>query len=466
MSAYNPFLPYDDSRDADESTTDHTVEFDELVQKLKRAYCDAYMTSLRFAVSGDRYINLVFDYGPHNMKISDVSRPSATGEGGGIKLEPECKGHDYIETFNGLRAEVEQAVRNYRHLPMGSPMLEACSHCDSWARSLSPHVEDSAETLAGWIDLTKRILENLHSITLRHVSVDMVGKISPALSILQQAAFATTSLISTNRHAILTARYDIRQAMRVAIEACSSYTKYRIVAAMEIASTAFKISASVSDIMKGDLQGIGNSIDMVSGWLTVDEEIDWLSYYAILTPSAIISKLGEGLKTINSQLKQAETTIDKGFKDISSQLSLCEEQGQLRIDEQDHQIVKYTDQVELDWSELQRVHAEFLPQIALRLREVKSEAYSTPYPSAFSRSVTIGLGTSGAWPGLCDTLNLIQDCIERVAESCDGIAQGLHDFEQDMKATETDSTASIYKIRTTLGKYNMTSPKFPPPPQN
>jgi hypothetical protein len=51
MSAYNPFLPYDDSRDADESTTDHTVEFDKLVQKLKRAYCDAYMTSLNIPQS-------------------------------------------------------------------------------------------------------------------------------------------------------------------------------------------------------------------------------------------------------------------------------------------------------------------------------------------------------------------------------------------------------------------------------
>lgn len=466
MSAYNPFLPYDDSPDAKESTTEHTVEFDKLVQKLKRAYCDAYMTALRFGVREDRYTNLDCNYGPHKMKISDVSRPSATGEGGGVKLEPECQGGDYIETFNGLRAEVEQAVRNYRHLPMGRPMLEACSHCDSWARSLSPHVEDSAETLAGWIDMTKRILEDLHSSTLRHVSVDMVGKISPALSILQQAAFATTSLISTNRHAILTARREIRDAITVATNACNDYTKYRIVAAMEIASTVFKISANVSGIMKGDLQGIGNSIDMVHDWLTVDEKKDWLSYYAIITPSAIISQLGKGLNKINENLTKAETEINKGFKTISSQLSLCEEQGQLRIDQQDHKIVKYSKQVELDWSELESVHAEFLPQIALRLREVKSEAYSTPYPSAFSRSATIGLGTSGAWPGLCDTLNLIQDCIERVAESCDGIAQGLHDFEQDMKATETDSTASIYKIRTTLGKYNMTSPKFPPPPQN
>ena len=73
MSAYNPFLPYDDSRDADESATDHTVEFDKLVQKLKLAYCDAYMTALRFGVSSDRYFNLDFSYGPHNMKISGSS---------------------------------------------------------------------------------------------------------------------------------------------------------------------------------------------------------------------------------------------------------------------------------------------------------------------------------------------------------------------------------------------------------
>lgn len=64
MSAYNPFLPYDDSLDADESTTEHTVEFDELVQKLKRAYCDAYMTALRFGVREDRYTNLDCNYGP------------------------------------------------------------------------------------------------------------------------------------------------------------------------------------------------------------------------------------------------------------------------------------------------------------------------------------------------------------------------------------------------------------------
>ena len=156
MSAYNPFLPYDDSRDADESTKDHTVEFDKLVQKLNRAYCDAYMTALKYSAVGDRYIFLDFNCGPHSAKISDVSRPSATGEGGGVKLEPECMGGDYIETFNALRAEVDQTVKRYRDLPSGSSMHDTCSKCDSWARALSPREEDNFETVAGWIEATKR----------------------------------------------------------------------------------------------------------------------------------------------------------------------------------------------------------------------------------------------------------------------------------------------------------------------
>ena len=85
---------------------------------------------------------------------------------------------------------------------------------------------------------------------------------------------------------------------------------------MEIASTALNIGAKIEKIMQGDLGEIANSIDMVSGWLTVDEEIDWLSYYAIITPSAIISKLGKGLKKINKNLTNAERDINDGFKTI------------------------------------------------------------------------------------------------------------------------------------------------------
>lgn len=462
MSAYNPFLPYDDERDAKESTTEHTVEFDKLVQKLKRAYCDAYMTSLRFAVSGDKYYNLFLNYGVHEMKISDVSRPSATGEGGGAKLEPECKGHDYIEIFNGLRAEVDQTVQRYRSLPSGSSMHDTCSKCDSWARALSPHEEDNFETVAGWIEATKSTLKDQHSSTLDRVSIDMVGKIQPALSILQQATFALTSLISTNRHAILTARREIRDAITVATKACNDYTKFRIVAAMEIASTTLNIDAKIEKIMQGDLEEISNSIDMVSGWLTVDEEIDWLSYYAIITPSAIISKLGKGLEKINKNLTNAEKDINDRFKTISLQLSHCEQQGQLRIDQQDHRVIPYSNPINFNWLQLKRVYTDHLPQTALTLRDVKTKAYSIHYSTAFARSSSIGFDALGAWSGLRDTIYLIQDCIERVAESCDGIACGIHDFEQDMKATETDSTNSIYKIRTSLEKYTTTSPNFPP----
>lgn len=462
MSAYNPFLPYDDSRDADESNKDHTVEFDKLVQKLNRAYCDAYMTALKYSAVGDRYIFLDFNCGPHSAKISDVSRPSATGEGGGVKLEPECMGGDYIETFNALRAEVDQTVKRYRDLPSGSSMHDTCSKCDSWARALSPREEDNFETVAGWIEATKSTLKDQHSSTLDRVSIDMVGKIQPALSILQEATFALTSLISTNRHAILTARREIRDAITVATEACNDYTKYRIVAAMKIASTTLNIVEKIGNIMKGDLGEISNSIDMVSGWLTVDEEIDWLSYYAIITPSAIISKLGKGLKKINENLTAAEGDINDRFKTISLQLSRCEQQGQLRIDQQDHRVITYSNPINFDWPQLKRVYTDHLPQTALTLRDVKAKGHFIHYTTAFARSSSIGFGALGAWSELRDTIYLIQDCIERVAESCDGIARGLSDFEQDMKATETDSTNSINKIRTSLKKYTTTSPNFPP----
>ena len=164
-------------------------------------------------------------------------------------------------------------------------MHDTCSNCDSWARALSPHEEDNFETVAGWIEATKSALKDQRSSTLDRVSISRVGK--------------------------------IRDAITVATKACNDYTKYRIVTAMEIASTAFKISANASGIMKGDLQSIGNSIDMVHGWLTVDEEKDWLSYYAIITPSAIISQLGKGLEKINENLTNAETKINEGFKTLS-----------------------------------------------------------------------------------------------------------------------------------------------------
>lgn len=214
--------------------------------------------------------------------------------------------------------------------------------------------------------------------------------------------------------------------------------------------------------MKGDLTTIADSIDRIADWLTVDEEEeeDWFNYSLIMSPADIINTLKKSLDKINTNLTSAETGIKDGFKEIAKKLSVCNDEGTIRIDKYIGSSDKYSSNIEISWTDLKNTYDHNLPRVAELLREVKNEAHNTRYPSAFSHSSAIGLGTSGAWPTLVNTLNSIQDCIERLAESCEGIAAGLRDYEADTKATETESYENLSKIRRTLDRYITVKPRF------
>lgn len=463
MVAYNPFELGGNSFDLEEASIDHTAEFDKLVKELKRAYCDAYMTSINYVVAGEEYVEYPRHTHGFPTEPRTITRPTDDGEGGGTCTSAQTVGKtSFTKTFNDLRSQIAAIVGSYRYFATGKEMEQACDHSNLWARSLHPYKQENDTAIPYWLELIGHDLDKQESLTLDRVAAEMVGKIQPALSYLQDATYALTSLYVTTRHALLITRSDVRKALRSAISACDTYTNSRgTISFLHASSTILRITNKVENLMKGDLTTTADSIDRIADWLTVDEEEDWFNYSLILSPTDIINSLKKSLDKINTHLTSAETGIGSGFTKIADKLSECNDKGTIRIDNQSASSDKYSsNNIEINWTNLKNTYDHNLPHVAELLREVKNEAYYTRYPSAFSHSSAIGLGTSGAWPKLVITLNSIQDCIERLAESCEGIAAGLRDFEADTKATETESYEDLSKIRRTLDRYITVKPRF------
>ncbi len=464
MVAYNPFELAGNSFDLEEASIDHTAEFDKLVKELKRAYCDAYMTSLNYVVAGDEYVEFPRNTHGFATEPRTITRPTDDGEGGGTCTSAQTVGKtSFVATFNDLRSQIDATVSNFRYFATGEEMKQACDHSNLWASSLHPYKQENDSSIPYWLELIGHDLDKGTSLTLDRVAAEMVGRIQPALSYLQDATYALTSLYVTTRHALLITRSDVRKALRTAISACDTYTTSRgAVSVLKISSTILRITNKAQNLMKGDLTTIADSIDRIADWLTVDEEEeeDWFNYSLIMSPADIINTLKKSLDKINTNLTSAETGIKDGFKEIAKKLSVCNDEGTIRIDKYIGSSDKYSSNIEISWTDLKNTYDHNLPRVAELLREVKNEAHNTRYPSAFSHSSAIGLGTSGAWPTLVNTLNSIQDCIERLAESCEGIAAGLRDYEADTKATETESYENLSKIRRTLDRYITVKPRF------
>lgn len=462
MVAYNPFELAGNSFDLEEASIDHTDEFDKLVKELKRAYCDAYMTSLNYVVAGDEYVEYPRNTHGFATEQRTITRPTDDGEGGGTCTSAQTVGKtSFVATFNDLRSQIDATVSNFRYFATGKEMQQACDHSNLWASSLHPYKQENDSSIPYWLELIGHDLDKETSLTLDRVAAEMVGKIQPALSYLQDATYALTSLYVTTRHALLITRSDVRKALRTAISACNTYTASRgIVPILKISSTILKITDKAQNLMKGDLNTIADSIDRIADWLTVDEDEEWLNFPLIITPTNIIDALKKSLDKINTNLTSAEKGIKDGFGNIANKLSECNDEGTIRIDKQSASSDKYSSNIEISWTDLKNTYDHNLPRVAELLRKVKNEAHNTRYPSAFSHSSAIGLGTSGAWPTLVNTLNSIQDCIERLAESCEGIAAGLRDYEADTKATETESYENLSKIRRTLDRYITVKPRF------
>ena len=464
MVAYNPFELAGNSFDLEEASIDHTAEFDKLVKELKRAYCDAYMTSINYVVAGEEYVEYPRHTHGFPTEPRTITRPTDDGEGGGTCTSAQTVGKtSFVATFNDLRSQIDATVSNFRYFATGEEMKQACDHSNLWASSLHPYKQENDSSIPYWLELIGHDLDKGTSLTLDRVAAEMVGRIQPALSYLQDATYALTSLYVTTRHALLITRSDVRKALRTAISACDTYTTSRgAVSVLKISSTILRITNKAQNLMKGDLTTIADSIDRIADWLTVDEEEeeDWFNYSLIMSPADIINTLKKSLDKINTNLTSAETGIKDGFKEIAKKLSVCNDEGTIRIDKYIGSSDKYSSNIEISWTDLKNTYDHNLPRVAELLREVKNEAHNTRYPSAFSHSSAIGLGTSGAWPTLVNTLNSIQDCIERLAESCEGIAAGLRDYEADTKATETESYENLSKIRRTLDRYITVKPRF------
>lgn len=280
MVAYNPFELAGNGFDLEEAGIDHTAEFDKLVKELKRAYCDAYMTSLNYVVVGDEYVEFPSRPRGSSFEPKTFTRPAEDGEGGGTCTSAQTVGKtSFVATFNDLRSQIDATVSNFRYFATGEEMKQACDHSNLWASSLHPYKQENDSSIPYWLELIGHDLDKGTSLTLDRVAAEMVGRIQPALSYLQDATYALTSLYVTTRHTLLITRSDVRKALSSAISACNSYTNSRgIVPILKISSTILKITGKAQNLMKGDLNTIADSIDRIADWLTVDEDEEWLNF--------------------------------------------------------------------------------------------------------------------------------------------------------------------------------------------
>ena len=266
MVAYNPFELAGNSFDLEEASIDHTAEFDKLVKELKRAYCDAYMTSLNYVVAGDEYVEFPRNTHGFATEPRTITRPTDDGEGGGTCTSAQTVGKtSFVATFNDLRSQIDATVSNFRYFATGEEMKQACDHSNLWASSLHPYKQENDSSIPYWLELIGHDLDKGTSLTLDRVAAEMVGRIQPALSYLQDATYALTSLYVTTRHALLITRSDVRKALRTAISACDTYTTSRgAVSVLKISSTILRITNKAQNLMKGDLTTIADSIDRIA----------------------------------------------------------------------------------------------------------------------------------------------------------------------------------------------------------
>lgn len=475
MASYDPFTIDGDPIDQAEQGVrlgpnqyqdKHSEQFADLVHQFKRAICDAHMRSRRFSVTETSYIlnpTPIQGYPamPVTLKPIEVSRPAADGSGGGILLSgqaPQQPNH-YAAVFSQLCARIDLALEGHYSLPTYADVSAVRSTTIDWAKKLIADSNQNPDSLPLWIETAKNRLSESNSQTLKYVANDMLGGLKPAISILAEASYACVSLINLNAHAINVLRSETRSAISSAIEACNNITAQQTKCALDFTITLLKVADKAKDIMKGDLGVTADVLGQIRTWLTVDSVENPLNAF-VYTDENIIVEFENAIAKIDENFRSAEESIQNAYIAISDTLSERYGSGDLTIDDQAGYASSRTQVLSLDHEMLEQVYNGDLMEIISHLNNIKEDTYRSNYTAAFARWHSLGVSPTGPSNSFYNVVEEIRLTLQRLSESCDGIAAGLQGFDSEMKSTEIDSADSIRKIAEAMQGATKTIPKF------
>ncbi len=448
--------------DAAESCADHASLMHSLEEKLIIAICDAHMRKHDYRIEGDHYL-----YSPTYppMVPKHISRPSENGKGGGVFSSPFHPGSEkestFAQDFNYFRARISGILATFDSLPTGTEMSTGRTAILGWSKDLHPDKNQNTIGLPADIETAGQDLTKSTSETIDYVNNHMLGKVLPATTILHEATLGALSLMDKNIQAINRMRHDTRAAIQAAIDSANTMASNAFHAEFKTLLKALSFGADVGSLLKGDVSAGVSAAEGIEGWVTTNEENQTISGEHF-TPDGILDALESTLASINDNLRKAENSIVSCFNSIEAQLQIFYSNGTTTVDQSElpKNTITAPSTVTIDWTALSRAYDSDLPKVAQSLRTAKSNGYHIRYTTALSRFPSIGRGFGGSDNGFYCVLHTIQDSLERLAESCEGIAQGLKDFENDFKATETESQDSLNNIARTIQRYSFTTPKF------
>ena len=447
--------------DAAESCADHASLMHSLEAKLIIAICDAHMGKHQYRLVGDKY-----EFSPPRAPLIPeyVSRPSEDGQGGGIgsrALSSGGKETNYAQDFNNYRARISGILATFDSLPTGTEMSAGRTALLGWSKDLHPDKHQNTIGLPADIETAGQDLKKSTSETIDYVNDHMLGKVLPATTILYEATLGALSLMDKNIQAINRMRHDTRAAIQAAIDSANTMASNSFHAEFKTLLKGLSFLANVGKLLKGDVDAGVSTAEDVDGWVTTNEENHTISGEHF-TPDSILDALESTLASINDNLRKAENSIVTCFNSIEEQLQTFYSTGTTTVDQSKlpENTITATSTVAIDWTALSRAYNSDLPKVAQSLRTAKSNGYHIGYTKALSRFPSIGRGIGGSDNGFYCALHTIQDSLERLAESCEGIAQGLQDFANDFKATEAESQDSLNNIAQTIQRYSFTTPKF------
>lgn len=475
MGDYDPFTTDSDPIDKAEQgqrigpnryKDRHSELYFALVKQFKRAICDAHMRSRHFSIDETYYLlqaTPIQGYPALPVEIEPliISRPTADGSGGGKILSSHARLNPagWTPTFNNLRDRIDKALRGHYVLPTYTDTNTLLTATRDWAQQLNGDTSKNTGSLPSWIGSAQKRLVDSNSNTLTYVANNLLGGLTPALNILTQASFACISLINLNAHAVNILRSETRKAISSAIDACNHIRSEQTKCTLNFAITALNITATGEKIMKGDLGATKDTLTQIKGWLEAKEKTNPFKNF-VYSEQDIIAAFEKAIAKIDTNFLQAEQRIRDAYISISDTLSNRYDSGDLTIDDQPQDTEGRTQVLSIDNTSLEQVYHGDLHEISKLLRKVKDETYRSNYTAAFSRWKSLGISPTGPSKNFYDVVGEIRLILERLSESCDGIASGLESFHNDIKANETDSADSIRKITRRMQEGTKTHPKF------
>lgn len=475
MANYDPFTIDGDPIDQAEQGTrlaanqyqdKHGEQFSELVSQFKRAICDAHMRTRHFSVTETSYIlnpTPIQGYPaiPVVLNPLEVSRPRGDGFGGGIVLSghaPQNPNH-YASAFSTLCARIGLALDGHYSLPTYADVSALRTTTIDWAKQLIADSNKNPDSLPLWIETAMNRLSGSKSETLTKVANDMLGGLKPAIGILAEASYACVSLINLNAHAINVLRSETRSAISSAIEACNNITVQQSKCALDFAITLLKVEDKAQAIMKGDLGAMADVLGQISAWLTVENVEDPLKAF-VYTDEDIIAQFEKAIARIDENFWKAEEAIQRAYIAISDTLKERYDSGDLTIDDQEENTSGYTQILSVDHGMLEQAYKGDMTEIVSHLNSIKEDTYKSNYTAAFHRWHSLGVSPTGPSDSFYNVVEEIRLSLQRLSESCEGIAAGLQGFDSEMKSTEIDSADSIRKITDAMQDAAKTTPEF------